>query len=153
MGRARHRRALCCDVSCAGGGLLDGLSTCGAPSAFLGCLEHHVRRLHCRNAADGMLHGDRDVSRVAHDESRAPEDRFVDARVACGKSRQCAATRSRLGIRCVCLYWRARSSAVFPSFVFMSVRAPILISMSIIAGLPKSMDAAYSSGVMPLPST
>ena len=49
---------------------------------------------------------------------------------------------SRLAIKCVCLYFRARSSAVSPSLVRTSARAPDFSSRSIMAESPKSMEAA-----------
>lgn len=49
---------------------------------------------------------------------------------------------SRLPIRCVLRYLRARSSAVIPSLVRAPILAPELINKSTMAESPKSMDAA-----------
>jgi hypothetical protein len=56
---------------------LDRLSSRGPPAAFLGHREFDGGRLYRRNDADGMLHGDRDVSCDADDKGDSPADRHA----------------------------------------------------------------------------
>src|SRR3954452_11428135 len=83
MGHVGAGRVVWRDDPGSGGRSLDRLSSRGAPAAFLGHREFDVGRLHRRNTADGMLHGDRDVSCDADGKGDSPADRhawLVEAR-------------------------------------------------------------------------
>src|SRR5262245_55162508 len=77
MGHVGSRRVAWRDDPGTRGCRLDRLSSRGAPAALLGRLESDMGRLHRGHAADGMLHGDRDVSCDTDGQGDPPADRHA----------------------------------------------------------------------------